>query len=139
MAAARKPKRTRRTPAKKAPASAVSRIKADLPPSLAEFARKVQAGLSRVQREIEGSQASREFLRLLREASHRLGRLEAEGEKRWKKLAGQARKDAVKLLKRVEKALAPPKPKAPRAPAPSTPPVSAPSAPPTPGPSQTGY
>ncbi len=110
-----KAKRTRRAPAKapaKKAARAASKHKADLPPSLAEFARKVQGGLSRVQKQIEGSPASRDFLRLLREASHRLGRLEAEGERRFRKLAGAARKDALGLLKRVEKALEPAKPKA---------------------------
>jgi hypothetical protein len=139
-----KAKRGRKTPAKKA-ASAVSKLKADLPPTLAEFTRKVQAGLTRMQKQIEGSPASKDFLRLLREVSHRLGKLEAEGEKRFRKLAGQARRDALSLLKRVEKALEPakPKPKKPpvqKAVAPAAaPPAPAPTPTPTPTSTPTGY
>jgi hypothetical protein len=44
----------------------------------------------------------------LREASHALGRLEAEGERRWRKLAVPARREALRLLQRLEGALATP-------------------------------
>ena len=48
------------------------------------------------------------FTRLLRDASHQLGRFEAQGERQWRKATNQARRDAVKVLKRLEKALEPP-------------------------------
>ena len=39
---------------------------------------------------------------MLRDASHRLGRFEAEGERRWKNLTGEARREALQLLRRLE-------------------------------------
>jgi hypothetical protein len=44
---------------------------------------------------------------MLRDASHRLGRFEAEGERRWKDLTGEARREALQLLRRLEKTLEP--------------------------------
>ena len=55
--------------------------------------------------------ARRRSTRLLREATHQLGRLEAEAERRWKKLSHQARHDAARLLHRLEVAIEPPRPK----------------------------
>jgi hypothetical protein len=46
--------------------------------------------------------------RLLREASHLLGQLEAEGETRWKRLTSRARADALRVLRRLERELAKP-------------------------------
>jgi hypothetical protein len=51
------------------------------------------------------------WARLLRDASHQLGRFEAEGEARWRRLTALARRDAVKILKRLEKEVAPPRPR----------------------------
>jgi len=45
----------------------------------------------------------------LREGSHALGRLEADGERRWRKLAKPARAEALRLLRRLEAALAAPR------------------------------
>ena len=61
--------------------------------------------------EIGRAQANprREATRLLREASHALGRFEAEGERRWRKLTAPARREAIRLLHRLERALAVPK------------------------------
>jgi hypothetical protein len=50
----------------------------------------------------------------MRDAERQLGRLEAEGQKRWRKQTTQARRDAVRLLRKLEKAIEPaPKKKAP--------------------------
>ena len=43
----------------------------------------------------------------MREAERQLGRLEAEGQKRWRKQTTQARRDAVRLLRKLERAIEP--------------------------------
>jgi len=122
--------------------SALKRIEPELPPNLREFSRRVRSGLGRLERQIEQAQASarREAARLLRDASHALGRFEAEGERRWRKLAAPARREALRLLQRLEKAMQPParkkaarkvsRPAAPRSVAPA--PGASPLTPPTP-------
>jgi hypothetical protein len=45
--------------------------------------------------------------RMLRDASYKLGHLESRGEPGWKTLDENARDDAVRLLRKVEKAVAP--------------------------------
>jgi hypothetical protein len=97
--------------------STYMRLERDLPPSLRDFSRRVRAGLTELEREIGRAQANprREATRLLREASHALGRFEAEGERRWRKLTAPTRREAISLLHRLERALAPPKRRKPRA------------------------
>ena len=121
--AARKSAGRKRPTTKKKPArkklkirraqQALARIEGDLPPNLADFSRRVRRGLTRLERQIETARADtlRRSTRVLREVSRQLGRLEAPGQKRWKKLSTQARKDAVRLLRRLEKAIEPPKPR----------------------------
>jgi SAM-dependent methyltransferase len=64
-----------------------------------------------LEKQIESAQldARRRWTRLLREVSHQLGRLESEGERRWRVQSLQARREAVRLLQRLEKAIEPPK------------------------------
>ena len=71
----------------------------------------MRAGLTELEHEIGRAQANprREATRLLREASHALGRFEAEGERRWRKLTAPTRREAIRLLHRLERALATPK------------------------------
>jgi hypothetical protein len=90
---------------------ALKRIETELPPELQDFSRQVRRGLVKLEHQIETAQrdARRRWTRLLRDVSHQLGRLEAEGEKQWKKQTYPARYEAVKLLKRLEKAIEPPK------------------------------
>lgn len=91
--------------------AALARLEQELPPNLRAYSRRVRRGLSGLEREVARAQANprREGARLLREASHALGRLEAEGERRWRKLAKPARREALRLLHRLEGALAAPK------------------------------
>ncbi len=91
----------------------LARMKGDLPPNLAEFSRRVRRGLTRLERQIATARAGtvRRSTRALREASRQLGRLEAHGQRRWKRLSTQARRDAARMLRRLEKAVEPPKPK----------------------------
>jgi hypothetical protein len=88
-------------------ATAFSRL--ELPPTLLAYRKQVQKRLALLEKEIERArtEARRQAARLLRNASHELGRLEAGGEQGWRKLAGDAQKQALKLLAQLEKAIAP--------------------------------
>lgn len=103
--------RSRKPVRKTASKAPIDRIEAELPDELRDFSRRVRRDLSRLEREIENTRkdARRRATRVLREVSHELGRLEAHGERRWKTLTAQARRDAVKVLQKLEKAIAPPK------------------------------
>jgi hypothetical protein len=92
---------------------ALRRIEPELPANLREYSRQVRRGLVKLERQIETAQrdARRRWARLLREVSHQLGRLEAEGEKRWKRQTYPARREAVRLLKRLQRAIEPPRPR----------------------------
>jgi hypothetical protein len=87
----------------------VARMEDRLPPTLGQFSRQVGARLGELEVRIEKASAPyrRRWARLLRDASHRLGRLEAEGEQRWKRLTTRARRDALQLLRRLERELEP--------------------------------
>ena len=81
----------------------------ELPPTLRQFSRRVRTGLTRLEREIVNARtvARGEATRLLREASQALGRYEAYGERQWRRLTTPARREALHILRRLEKALAP--------------------------------
>src|SRR5262249_11020845 len=91
--------------------SALARLEAELPPNLRDFSRQVQRGLSRLEKQIESAQrdARRRWARLLRDVSHQLGGLEGRGEQRWRQQSLQARREAVRLLQRLQKAIEPPR------------------------------
>jgi hypothetical protein len=86
---------------------AIRRVEGELPPTLAQFSREMRRGLGDVEKRLEKAAAPlrRELVRVLREASHALGRYETEGERRWRQLTGQARREAVAVLRRLEKSL----------------------------------
>jgi hypothetical protein len=114
MAARRKKaarKAGRRKTAGRQAKAALARLEQELPANLKDFSRRVRKGLAGLEKEIARAKANprREAARLLRETSHALGGLEAEGERRWRKLAGPARREALRLLHRLESALAAPK------------------------------
>jgi hypothetical protein len=100
--------------------AALTRAQRELPVDWTAFSRRARRGIAALERELSRAQANprREAARLLREASHALGRLEAEGGRRWRQLAGPARQRALRLLRRLEGALA--KPARARAPARAT-------------------
>jgi hypothetical protein len=95
--------------------AALARIEGDLPPSLREYAKRVRGQLNELEKDIARAQLAtrRRAARLLREASQELGRLEAKGEANWRKLTTPYRRQAVKMLQKLEKAVAPAKRKAP--------------------------
>ena len=50
-------------------------------------------------------EARRNLARIVRDASHQLGVLEARGEKEWKTLSARARKEVERTLGRVRRAV----------------------------------
>jgi hypothetical protein len=102
-------KKVSRTTKRKAGVSPLDRLTKDLPPTLREFSKQVQGRLNRLEREIDRVQASyrKQIAHLIRVASHRLGQLEAQGEGQWRRLAEPARKEAIRLLSQLEKAISP--------------------------------
>jgi hypothetical protein len=115
--AARKKAARKKTTRRKARSSGLSgRLDAalgriDLPPTLRDYANQVSGRLDGLERELTRASVDvrRRAARLLREASHQLGRLEAEGEAGWRRLAAPYRSQLLDLLRRLEKALAPPR------------------------------
>lgn len=91
-------------------AGAFARLEGQLPPTLREYAGDLRKRLDRLERDLAKArlEARKRAAKLLREASHQLGRLEVGGEAAWRKLGASYQKDLVALLKRIEKALAPP-------------------------------
>lgn len=106
-------KTTAKRAAKRGTAGGKARARFELPPTLQAYSKQVQKGLAALEKEIERArtEARRRAARLLRNASRELGRLEAGGEQGWRKLAGDAQKQALRLLARLEKAIAPPAPR----------------------------
>jgi len=88
----------------------LARLEGQLPPTLREYAGELRKRLDRLERDVTKAQiaARRRAAKLLREASQQLGRLEVAGEAGWRKLGASYQKELVALLKRIEKAVAPP-------------------------------
>ena len=85
----------------------LARMERELPATLREFSDRVRKRLGQLERAVVRAEAlyQREAVRALRTASHQLGRFEAEGERRWKRLTAEARREALLVLRRMEKAL----------------------------------
>ena len=101
--AARKTATRKKAAAKARPRSAWERLERELPATLKQFSGEVRKDLNEAEKAIVGAQrdARRRWARVVRDASHQLGKLEARGEKEWKKLTRQARKDAEVAMKRL--------------------------------------
>jgi len=102
MAAKKKAKRTTR--------GRVARLDRELPKTLREYSSSVRKELTRIERDVEKVTATtrKRGIKLFREASYELGRLEQQGEKAWARLTNPYRRRAVALLRQLEKAVAPP-------------------------------
>lgn len=107
MAARKTKKKTRKTRSRRG--GTLARLERELPSNLRAYSRQVRRQLNDLEKQIEkaGTQYRRRLARLIRDASHQLGRLEAHGESGWRKLAAPYRKDAQRLLKRLESAVKP--------------------------------
>ena len=78
----------------------------ELPKSLKAFGAQLRRDMNAVERQIESaSRASRRSLaRVVRDASHQLGHLEARGQKEWHALSKRTEAEARKTLRKVRKA-----------------------------------
>lgn len=105
--AARK-KTTRKKTARRV-AFSIDQLEQELPQNLRDYVRGVRRGLTALEKQILEARRDRRqrWTRVLREASHELGKLEERGERAWKERATQVRRDAVALLRRLEKAIEP--------------------------------
>ena len=85
----------------------VDLVGSELPKSLKAFGRQLRRDLNAVEKQIEvaGKDTRRSLARIMRDASHQLGALEARGEREWRKLSRNAEKDIDRMVKRVRKAL----------------------------------
>ena len=105
-------KRTTRKTRKKASRrrSTLSRLEAELPKTLRGYTREVQKRLNHLEREVERASVPyrRRAAKLIREASHHLGSLQARGESGWRRQAQPYRKKAQQMLRKLERAVAPP-------------------------------
>ena len=113
-AAQKKPSR-KKSPSKKSAtaiarartSAALDRLERELPPTLRDYSRRVRQQLGKLEREIDRTQARyrRQAVRVLREGSHRLGSLEALGERGWRELSERTRKEILNILRRLEHAV----------------------------------
>jgi hypothetical protein len=99
-----------RKKAKTTPKSSVVLLEERLPKTLREYSRSVRKELSRIERDVEKvtAAARKRAIKLLREASVELGRLEERGEQAWLRISTPYRRRAAALLSQLEKAVAPP-------------------------------
>ena len=106
----RRKKTPRRSSVRGRAQQAFSRLEDELPRSLGEVRRRMRGNLNQLEREVQRTRAlyRRRATKLLREASHRLGRLEAQGDRGWRDLNTRARREVAGLLRRLERAVAPP-------------------------------
>jgi len=100
-------KKTTRKANRASARSALPRL--ELPRNLQDFRKRIETQLNALERDVARARTEtrRRAARLLREASHQLGLLEAKGETGWRQLAESYRKELVRLLERIERALVP--------------------------------
>ena len=79
---------------------------AELPNSLKALSRQLRRDLNAIEKQIEtaGKETRRSLTRVVRDASHHLGSLEARGQKEWRKMSTRARGEVERTLKRVKRA-----------------------------------
>ena len=101
------PKKSTTALARARTSAALDRLERELPPTLRDYSRRVRSQLGKLEQQIDRTQARyrRQAVRLLREGSHRLGGLEALGERGWRELSERARKEILNVLRRLERAL----------------------------------
>jgi hypothetical protein len=83
----------------------------ELPARLQDFTKQIRTLLGKLEKEVTKAQTTyrRRAARLLREASVELGKFETRGESEWRKLSSTARRNALTILKRLEKFVGPAK------------------------------
>jgi hypothetical protein len=86
--------------------SAIDLVGSELPKSLKAFGRQCRRDLSAIEKQIEiaGKDTRRSLTRIVRDVSHQLGTFEARGEREWRKLSRNAKRDIERVIRRVRKA-----------------------------------
>ena len=105
-------KTTRKKAAKKTGQKKIGRIAAsdllgaELPKSLKALSLQLRRDLNAIEKQIETArkETRRSLTRVVRDASHHLGTLEARGQKEWRKMSARARSEVEHTLKRVKRA-----------------------------------
>ena len=84
----------------------VSLVGSELPKSLKAFGRQLRRDLTALEKQIEiaSKDTRRSLARVVRDASHQLGALEARGERGWRARSRAAERDVERIVKRVKKA-----------------------------------
>jgi hypothetical protein len=106
-ASKKKASRKRATASQPASRAAADLVGDELPRSLKAFGRQVRRDLRKIEQQIEvaSKDTRRSLARIIRDASHQLGALEARGDREWRSLGRKARGDVERLVKRVRKAV----------------------------------
>jgi hypothetical protein len=105
-------KTPRKKAAKKTTRKKIGRIAAsdllgaELPKSLKALSRQLRRDLNAIEKQIEtaGKETRRSLTRVVRDASHHLGSLEARGQREWRKMSARARGEVQRTLERVKRA-----------------------------------
>jgi len=86
--------------------STIDLVGSSLPKSLKAFGRQCRRDLNAIEKQIEiaGKDTRRSLTRIVRDVSHQLGSLEARGEREWRKLSRNAKRDIERAVRRVQKA-----------------------------------
>ena len=86
--------------------SAAAGLAGNLPRSLSAFSRELRRDLNAIEKEIQwaGRDARRGLTRVMRDASHQLGVLEARGQKEWRAISKKARAEVERTVNRVKRA-----------------------------------
>lgn len=108
---AKKKTAKKKTARKKTAKTTIERIGGELPKNLRDYGKQVRKQLNALERDLERAipQARRRIAKLIGEASHNLGAAEERGERAWRQRAGHMTRDAQKLLRKLERAVAPPR------------------------------
>jgi hypothetical protein len=86
--------------------SASSLLGEELPKSLKALSNQLRRDLNAIEKQIEtaGKDTRRSLTRVVRDASHHLGALEARGQQEWRKMSTRARNEVERTVKRVKQA-----------------------------------
>ena len=91
---------------KKGQIAASNLLGTELPKSLKALSRQLRRDLNAIEKQIETArkETRRSLTRVVRDASHHLGTLEARGQQEWRKMSSRARGEVERTLKRVKRA-----------------------------------
>jgi hypothetical protein len=78
----------------------------ELPKSLKALSRQLRRDFNAIEKQLDTAKAGtrRSLSRVVRDASHQLGKLEARGQKEWRAMSTRARNEVQRTVKRVRRA-----------------------------------